>query len=330
MNDALQNQKLKLSCGTASFGNLYREIDPLSVNSVLDGAWNLGYRYFDTAPYYGFGLSERRVGDFLRTKNPDDYILSTKVGRVLHPDSSYHQARESFINALPFRPEYDYSYDGIMKSFEHSLQRLGLEKIDILYMHDIGRVTHGDNHKQQMKIAMSGGYKALDELRSANLVKCIGLGVNEYEVCEEAMEYGNWDCFLLAGRYTLLEQESIKTFIPKCKERGSKIVVGGVFNSGILATGTVKGAKYNYEDAPKEILERVNKIEGICKQYNITLRQAAIQFPMLQKNVSSILVGSAKLKHFESPLEDIKIKIPSEFWETLVKNKLLKEECLTD
>ena len=328
MNDILQNQKIKLSCGTASFGNLYREVDPLSVNDVLGGAWKAGYRYFDTAPFYGFGLSERRVGDFLRTKNSEDYVLSTKVGRILHPDSSYHPAREGFINALPFRPEYDYSYDGIMRSFEHSLQRLGLEKIDMLYMHDIGRVTHGDDHERQMKIAMSGGYKALDELRSANLVKSIGLGVNEYEVCEEAMEYGDWDCFLLAGRYTLLEQESIKTFIPKCKDRGSKIVVGGVFNSGILATGAVKGAKYNYEDASQDILEKVNKIESICKQYNITLRQAAIQFPMLQKNVSSILVGSAKLKHFESPLEDMKVEIPYEFWEALVKNKLLKEECL--
>ena len=330
MNNILKNQEIKFSCGTGSFGNLYKEIDPLSVHNTLDGAWNLGYKYFDTAPYYGFGLSERRVGDFLRTKNPDDYILSTKVGRILRPDSSYHPAREGFINGLPFSPEYDYSYDGVMKSFEHSLQRLGLEKIDILYMHDIGRVTHGDDHERQMKIAMSGGYKALDELRSANLVKCIGLGVNEYEVCEEAMEYGDWDCFLLAGRYTLLEQKPIKTFIPKCKNRGSEIVVGGVFNSGILATGAVKGAKYNYEDASKSILEKVNKIESICKQYNITLRQAAIQFPTLQKNVSSILIGSAKLKHFISPLEDMKVEIPSEFWETLVKNKLMIEECLVE
>lgn len=328
MNDILKNQKIKFACGTASFGNLYREIDPSSVNDTLEGAWNLGYRYFDTAPFYGFGLSERRVGDFLRTKNPDDYVLSTKVGRILHPDSSYHPAREGFINALPFRPEYDYSYDGIMKSFEHSLQRLGLEKIDILYMHDIGRVTHGDDHERQMKIAMSGGYKALDELRSANLVKCIGLGVNEYEVCEEAMDYGDWDCFLLAGRYTLLEQEPIKTFIPKCKDRGSKIVVGGVFNSGILATGAKAGAKYNYEDAPQEILNKVKKIEDICKKFNITLTQAAIQFPLLQENVSSILVGSAKLKHFESPLRDEEVKIPFEFWETLVKENLMLEECL--
>jgi len=328
VEDCLQNQKIDFACGTASFGNLYKEVDATTVENTLEGVWNLGYRYFDTAPFYGFGLSERRVGDFLRGKHPSEYIISTKVGRLLHPDASYNPHRDFFINALPFRPEYDYSYDGIMRSFEDSLQRLGLEKIDILYMHDIGRVTHGNDHDRQMKIAMSGGYKALETLKSEKLIKGIGLGANEYEVCEEALDYGDWDYFLLAGRYTLLEQEAIKTFIPKCKQRGSQIVLGGVFNSGILATGAHQGAKYNYEDAPKEILEKVRKIESICKKYNISLPHAAIQFPLLNDNVSAILIGSAKLKHFESPLKDMHTEIPFAFWKELIQSKLLREECL--
>ncbi len=323
----MKNTLDNLSCGCASFGNLYKKIEDSAVKDILNGVWDLGYRYFDTAPFYGFGLSERRLGDFLRTKNSKDYILSTKVGRVLKPDASFHVDREFYIDALPFRPEYDYSYDGIMRSFEHSLQRLGLEKIDILYMHDLGKVTHGSEHKKHMYDAMTGGYKALEELKKANFVKEIGLGVNEYEVCEEALDYGDWDKFLLAGRYTLLEQEAVKTFIPKCEKRGSKIVLGGVFNSGILATGAKDGAKYNYGAAPKHILDKVKKIEIVCAKYEVSLTSAALQFPLLQKSVSSILIGSSNLKNFMSPLKDTCIEIPQEFWKELIKSGLILEEC---
>jgi D-threo-aldose 1-dehydrogenase len=322
------NINFKFACGTASFGNLYKSIDKTEVSKILEVVWKLGYRYFDTAPFYGFGLSEKRVGDFLREKKSEEYILSTKVGRILHPDASYHKDRDFYIDALPFRPEYDYSYDGIMKSFEHSLQRLGLEKIDILYMHDLGKVTHGLNHKKHMKIAMNSGYKALEELKTAKLIKGFGLGVNEYEVCEEALDYGEWDYFLLAGRYTLLEQESIKTFIPKCIKCKSKIILGGVYNSGILATGAKEGAKYNYEPAPKEVLEKVKKIERICLDFDVKLSQAALQFPLLQDSIESILIGSSNLKHYELPLANIKVEIPNEFWQELIKNKLILEECI--
>ncbi|MCV6604322.1 MAG: aldo/keto reductase, partial [Porticoccaceae bacterium] len=166
-----------------------------------------------------------------------DYVLSSKVGRLLKP-AGYAQERHCYRSPMPFDIQYDYSYDGIMRSFEDSLQRTGLDRIDILYMHDIGRVTHGDANDHHMPIAMDGGYKAMDSLRSQGLVKAIGLGVNEYQVCEQALEHGDWDCFLLAGRYTLLEQESLATFLPKCEQRNCSIVIGGAYNSGILATGT--------------------------------------------------------------------------------------------
>ena len=319
----------KLSFGAAPLGNLYKKIDEKTISPLLDGVWNLGYIYFDTAPFYGFGISERRLGDFLRTKNKNDYVLSTKVGRLLEPNASYNPDRDYYIDAMPFQVKYDYSYDGVMKSYEHSIQRLGLEKIDILYMHDIGFVTHGKNHKKHMNIAMSSGYKALDELRSQKLIQAIGLGVNEYEVCEEALEYGDWDCFLLAGRYTLLEQEAIKTFLPKCAKRNINIVIGGVFNSGILATGAVAGAKYNYNEAPKEILDKVQSIEKICRDFDVPMQAVALQFPMLHRCVSSVLIGSANLKHFSSPVPHLKVNIPKELWEKLISERLMLSECFS-
>ncbi len=328
LNDQQSILNFNLACGTASFGNLYKSMNSKEVFDTLNNVWDLGYRYFDTAPFYGFGLSERRLGDFLRNKQSSEYVLSTKVGRILNPDGSYHKDRDFYKNALPFKPEYDYSYDGIMKSFDHSLQRLGLEKIDILYMHDLGKVTHSSNHKKHMKIAMNGGYKALEKLKSLKLIKGFGLGVNEYEVCEEALEYGDWDYFLLAGRYTLLEQNAVKTFIPKCIKRKSKIILGGIFNSGILATGSQDGAKYNYKTAPEEIVIKVKRIEDICLKFDVKLSQAALQFPFLKKNIDSILIGSSNLKHYKSAFFDLKAKIPKEFWQELLNQNLILEECV--
>jgi len=320
---------LRYACGAASFGNLYAPISSEDAERTLNKIWDLGYSYFDTAPLYGFGLSERRIGDFLRKKKKESYTLSTKVGRLLLPDGSYNPDRDYFIDALPFRVKYDYSYDGIMRSFEDSLQRLGLEKIDILYMHDIGKVTHGEAHPEIMKTAMSGGYKALEELKRSKLIQGFGIGVNEYEVCEEAMEYGDWDYFLLAGRYTLLEQDAIRTFIPKCEKRGSKIVLGGIYNSGILATGAVKGAMYNYTPAPKEILDKVRAIEAICQKHHTSLIQAALQFPTLNKNIDSILIGGSKAKHFEAAIRDSEVEIPEALWKELADKHLILEECLS-
>jgi D-threo-aldose 1-dehydrogenase len=312
-------QVTELGFGAATFGNLYRPMTDEDAHTSIQKSMELGLNQFDTAPYYGFGLSERRVGDALREHDSADYILSTKVGRILEPCAKAED-KYGFCSPMPFEPKYDYSYDGIMRSFEHSIQRLGLSKIDILYMHDIGRATHGDEHDRLFKIAMEGGYKAMDELRSQGLVSAIGLGVNEYEVCEQAMDHGYFDCFLLAGRYTLLEQEALNTFLPRCIKENSSIVLGGPYNSGILATGVRREgvvAHYNYEPASKDIINTVAKIEDVCQEFNIPLAAAALQFPLAHPAVVSVIPGLSSANRVETTVEQMKVKIPSEFWQTL-------------
>ncbi len=315
----------ELGFGAATFGNLYREMPEEAASESVDKAMELGLNQFDTAPYYGFGLSERRVGDALRNYNQEDYILSTKVGRILEPCAKAED-KYGFCSPMPFEPKYDYSYDGIMRSFEHSLQRLGLSKIDILYMHDIGSVTHGDDHDRLFKIAMEGGYKAMDELRSQGLVSAIGLGVNEYQVCEQAMDHGHFDCFLLAGRYTLLEQQSLKSFLPRCLKENSSIVLGGPYNSGILATGVRREGvvpHYNYEPASESIINIVAKIEDVCQEFNVPLPAAALQFPLAHPAVVSVIPGLSSANRVETTVEQMKFDIPTDFWTALQNAGLL-------
>lgn len=322
-------QVTELGFGAATFGNLYRPMPEADAQESIIKAMELGLNQFDTAPYYGFGLSERRVGDALRKFDSKDYVLSTKVGRILEPCAKAED-KYGFCSPMPFEPKYDYSYDGIMRSFEHSIQRLGLSKIDILYMHDIGRATHGDDHDRLFKIAMEGGYKAMDELRSQGLVSAIGLGVNEFEVCEQAMDHGYFDCFLLAGRYTLLEQKALETFLPRCVKENSSIILGGPYNSGILATGVRReGAVpyYNYEPANETIINTVAKIEDICQEFNVPLAAAALQFPLAHPAVVSVIPGLSSASRVESTVEQMNINIPSEFWQTLQDSGILYSEA---
>ncbi|MCH9692256.1 MAG: aldo/keto reductase [Gammaproteobacteria bacterium] len=321
------NTDLKLDVlgfGCAPLGNLYQQMTDREAIETLSQAWDSGFRYFDTAPHYGQGLSERRLGDLLRGR--DDYVLSTKVGRKLKA-AGYAAKRHGFVSTMPFDIYYDYSYDGVMRSFEDSLQRLGLDRIDILYMHDIGRETHGDTNEHYFPIAMNGGYKALDELRSQGLVKAIGLGVNEYQVCEAALDYGDWDCFLLAGRYTLLEQESLHSFLPKCQQRNCSIVIGGAYNSGILATGTRNGGVlyYNYGPAPQTIINKVSKLEDLCDQYGVTLAAAALQFPLAHPSVVSVIPGLGNASRIRQTLDLFRAPIPQEFWRALRIKHLVSE-----
>ncbi|WP_068545521.1 aldo/keto reductase [Thalassotalea crassostreae] len=315
----------ELGFGAATLGNLYHVMSDENAQNSIAKAMELGLNQFDTAPYYGFGLSERRVGDALREYDSSDYIISTKVGRILEPCAKAED-KYGFCSPMPFEPKYDYSYDGIMRSFEHSLQRLGLSKIDILYMHDIGRVTHGDDHDRLFKIAMEGGYKAMDELRSQGLVSAIGLGVNEYEVCEQAMDHGYFDCFLLAGRYTLLEQKALESFLPRCLKENSSIVLGGPYNSGILATGVKRQGvtpNYNYEPASREIISLVSKFEDVCANYNVPLAAAALQFPLAHPSVVCVIPGLSSASRVETTVAQMQHVIPSEFWSELKTNGLL-------
>lgn len=317
----------RLGFGAATLGNLYQAMDTTTALAAVSSAWGHGLRYFDTAPYYGFGLSERRLGDALRD-HADSYIISTKVGRINKPIAKASN-KYGFCSPMPFEPIYDYSYDGVMRSFEDSIQRLGLSRIDIIFMHDIGRLTHGDKNTELFATAMDGGYKAMNELREQGLVKAIGLGVNECEVCEEAMEYGDFDCFLLAGRYTLLEQNALNTFLPKCEAKNISIIIGGPYNSGILAKGTKSETTptYNYAPAPEDVIARVKSIESVCDEFNVPLSAAALQFSLSHPTVASVIPGLSKPSRIHSTVEQFFLPIPSEFWQCLKQKGLIMENA---
>lgn len=323
----------EIGFGASALGNLYESMTDAEARATMDAAWTAGVRYFDTAPYYGFGLSERRVGDALRAVDRNGFVLSTKVGRLLAAAPEITQASErcGFHSPLPFEPVYDYSYRGVMRSFEDSLQRLGLSRIDVLFVHDIGAATHGAANPELFKICMEGGYRALDELRAKGLVGAIGLGVNEWQVCEAAMQHGRFDCFLLAGRYTLLEQSALDSFMPKCESHGATLIIGAAYNSGILATGTRRGGvlHYNYGPASEAIIERVRRIEAVCDVHGVTLAAAALQFPLAHPIVSSVIPGLGSPHRVAQTMELFNEPIAPEFWRELKQQGLLREDAPT-
>ena len=313
-----------LGLGCASLGNLYRPVSDAAAAAVLKAAGAHGLRYFDTAPHYGQGLSERRVGDFLRKFQNRNFILSTKVGRLLKP-AGFATERHGFVSPMPFDILYDYSYEGVMRSFEDSLQRLGLDRIDMLFMHDIGAYTHGEDNRRLFPVAMSGGYRALDELRSGGQVRAIGIGANEFEVCEVALDHGDWDCFLLASRYTLLEQGAIKSFLPACERRGCSVIVGAPYNSGILATG-VQGAGsayYEYRPAPEAVVRKVKALENVCGDFGVPLAAAALQFPLAHPAVAAVIPGIGSERRIRQTIELLRADIPKAFWLTLHDRSML-------
>lgn len=315
--------------GAAPIGNIFREIDEETSEAMIQAAWDQGVRYFDTAPMYGHGLSELRTGHSLRWKNRDDFVLSSKVGRILKPAKRSEIDFAPWTNAAPFTLNFDYSYDGTLRAFEDSLQRLALERMDICFIHDIDRFTRGDEQPEVFKQAMDGAWRALSTLRDQGVVKAIGVGVNEWEVCHEALKQRDFDCFLLAGRYTLLEQDSLDGFLPLCEERGAAVAVGGGFNSGILATGAVEGAKYNYAAAPPEIMERVRKIEAVCAEYSVPLPAAALQFVVAHPAIPSFLAGTRTVEQLVQNLAWFSHPIPAAFWADLKTKGLLREDAPT-
>lgn len=278
--------------GTAPIGNFAREVNEEEADATTQEAWRSGIRYFDTAPMYGHGLAELRAGYSLRWKNREDFVLSTKVGRLLRPRRRGQIDFSPWSNAAANEVIFDYSYDGTMRSIEDSLQRLALEYIDICFIHDIDKFTHGSNQPEVFAQAMDGAWRALEKLRSEGVVKAIGVGVNEWPTCYDALQLRDFDCFLLAGRYTLLEQTALNKFLPLCEERNVAVVVGGGFNSGILATGAVANAKYNYAPASSDVLEHVHRIEVVCNKYAVPLPAAAMQFVVAHPAVASFVAGT--------------------------------------
>lgn len=311
--------------GASSLGNLYREIDDECARSTVYVAWADGVRYFDTAPFYGFGLSERRLGDVLRTRSRDEFLLSTKVGRLLVPGEACRE-KFGFHSPMPFDPVFDYSYDGVMRSFEASLQRLGLARVDIVYMHDLGRSTHGAAHDAHFRQAIEGGFRALEDLRSQGAVSAIGLGVNEVEVCAESMTHADFDLFMIAGRYTLLNHGAA-AFFDDCQRRGIGIVAAGVFNSGILATGTrAADARYDYQPASKAILRDVSAIERVCSRFGVRLPAAALQFVRAHPAITLAVAGADSPVRVAETISLAHVPIPAEFWQALRDEGLIPAE----
>lgn len=321
----------ELGFGTAPLGNLFRPLADEVARATLGAAEEAGFGYYDTAPFYGFGLSERRLGDAMRHRT--GIILSTKVGRLLNPVAGpvdQTVARRGYATPMPFEPVYDYSYDAVMRSFAESLQRLGLSRIDILYIHDIGRLTHGEANTARMdELTKGGGLKALEELRSSGAISGFGMGVNEVPACLEVMAHARLDVILLAGRYTLLEQTPLDDLFPACEAAGTAIVVGGPYNSGILAVGTKSGAPlyYNYEPAPHEIVEKVRRIEGVCARHDVPLAAAALQFPLAHGLVASVIPGLDSPERVAQTSALYRHPIPAAFWQELRHEQLVREDA---
>jgi D-threo-aldose 1-dehydrogenase len=320
----------ELGFGSAPIGNLYKALDEQQAQDTMAAAWKFGIRYYDTAPLYGLGLSETRLNHFLRDKKRVDFVLSTKIGRTLQvcpPDQ--RTAIGKFFKTPSRRQVYDYTYDGVMRSLEFSLERLGVDSIDIVYAHDLDVFTHGSDEKRDhyVKEFMASGYRALHQLRDQNVIKAFGAGVNEWQVCETLAKAGDFDLFLLAGRYTLLEQEALNSFLPMCEKRGIGIVLGGPYNSGILATGPVKGAFYNYDPAPKAILERVRKIEAICTSHKVRLAEAALRFPLHHPAVVSVIAGAVSPKQVQQNVDTLSVRLPKSLWRELKAHGLMDQRA---
>lgn len=316
--------------GTAPLGNMFQAWSEDEAQAALSIALDRGVSYFDTAPLYGLGLSERRLGVALRGRDRSKLIVSTKAGRLLRrcpADKNNPQAQ--WINVPSREILFDYSYDGFMRSYEFSLERLGIDRVEILYCHDLDLFTHANEAEREACVrtflGASGGYRALEELRAAGDVDAIGLGVNEWQICDRIAQETEVDLFLLAGRFTLLEQEPLSSFLPRCIERKMHVVIGGPFNSGILATGPINGATFNYAAAPAETLEKTKRIEAVCKSHGVPLAVAALQFPFLHPAVVSVIPGGATEAQISRNLDGFAQPIPNDLWRELQSLGLLDE-----
>jgi D-threo-aldose 1-dehydrogenase len=308
-----------LGFGSAPLGNMNRVLSEDEADATLDAAWDAGIRYFDTAPLYGHGLSEKRIGRALAGRG--DYALSTKAGRLLEPCAPGEEGAGIFLNVPHVKVRYDYSYDAVMRSYEESLKRLGLERIDILFVHDVDGFTHGGREQSEARIRElidTGGWRALSELRAGGAIAAIGAGVNEWEPCARLLELVDPDVFLLAGRYTLLDQRSI-AFMDNCARKGVGVVVGGPFNSGVLAGK----ASYNYGSVPLEIRSKVRALDGVCQSNGVPLAAAALQFPLAHPAVISVIPGAQTVEEVASNAKLLAHTVPRQLWVELQDKRLI-------
>jgi D-threo-aldose 1-dehydrogenase len=313
-----------LGFGGAPLGNMFDVVDEETAQAAMAAAWDTGVRYFDTAPHYGSGLSEHRFGNVLRRYARDQFVLSTKVGRLLVADRS-GPPNEPFKHPLPFRVHTDYSYDATMRSIEDSCQRLGLARIDIAFVHDLAADHLGDAWEQQFEIARSGAFRALTKLREEGVIQGWGLGVNLTEPCIRALEQADPDVFLLAGRYSLLNQPALERLFPMCAERGVHVVVGGPYNSGLLAGGR----NFEYQEAPPEMVARRDRIAAICRRHGADIRAAALQFCAAHPVVAAIIPGAKHAGKVQENARLMQAPVPAAVWAELRREQLIPEHAPT-
>jgi D-threo-aldose 1-dehydrogenase len=319
----------ELGFGTAPIGGFRATIPESEAQGLLDDAWAGGIRYFDTSPYYGYGRSELRVGQSLRQRPREEFVISTKIGRVLHALRPGETPPEGFrTNGLPgFAPTYDYSYDGVMRSIEQSCLRTGLARMDVVLVHDIDFWTIRDRAllEERFRTLMEGGYRALDELRGAGVIGAIGAGLNEADMCLRFAKAGDFDCMLLAGRYTLLEQGALDEFLPYAEAHGVGVIIGGPYNSGILTGGVTEKATYDYAVAPKPLIEKARRLDAVCGRHGVPLAAAALQFPLAHPAVSSVIPGVLARTELEQNLAHLHRPIPAALWAELKAERLIAE-----
>jgi D-threo-aldose 1-dehydrogenase len=309
----------RIGLGCAPLGGLYGDIPESQALEVVRRALSLGMNLIDTAPLYGYGKSEIRIGKALRGVRRDEVVLASKVGRLLVPIEEGDTSQDAqWADPPPVRPKFDFSYDAVMRSFEESLKRLNVERIDILHIHD------PDNHYAE---AIRGAYAALDRLRRQRVIRAVSAGMNQCELLARFAREGDFDCFLLAGRYSLLEQGALDELFPLCEERNIGILLGGTYNSGVLATDLRPGAKYNYADAPPEILDRARGLQAAAQRHRVSLKAAASQFVLAHPAVTAIIPGTRVPDRVNENLQLLEEKIPTDFWAELKAEKLLRQDA---
>jgi D-threo-aldose 1-dehydrogenase len=312
--------------GTAPFSG-WRDTIPEDVAlATIQAAWDGGVRMFDTSPYYGYGRAELRLGTVLRDKPREDYVLSTKIGRVMRPIGRGATPPADWRpGGLRFAPTYDYSYDGVHRSLEQSMLRMGIDSIDIVFIHDVDFWTTQDRDvlDQRFKQAMEGAHKALVELRAAGVIKAFGVGLNEADTSARFVRAGDFDCVLLAGRYTLLEQGALADFLPLCEQKGVGVIIGGPLNSGILATGVREGARYDYKAPPAHVAEKVTRLAAVCARHNVELPAAALQFPLGHAAVAGVIPGAMNAGEVSGNLALFRKPLPAQLWADLRAEGLL-------
>ncbi|HUO11332.1 MAG TPA: aldo/keto reductase [Caulobacteraceae bacterium] len=310
-----------LGFGTAPLGNLARVLTEEEADAVLTAAWRSGARYFDTAPLYGHGLAEARVGRRLKSEPRTEFILSTKVGRVLEPCAPGEEASGPYLSTPPFRVRFDYTRDGVLRSFEDSLGRLGVDRVDILFVHDCEPKTQGADYSARWaELTRGGGWQALADLRAEGVVTAIGMGVNEVAPCERLLAELDPDIFLLAGRYTLLEQTPLHGLMADCSRRGVGIVIGGPYNSGVLARSS---GTFDYAEPPPGVLGKVERLQAVCDRFGVSLKAAALQFAGAHPAVVSVIPGAQTPDEVTANASLMVEKVPDDFWSALKNERLI-------